>query len=177
MDYAKLDDATLIRLVAHHREEALSELYDRYNRLVFSLALHVLGDRATAEEVTLDVFTRIWEKAESYDAGQAKVSTWLSSIARNRSIDLLRRRNARPEGHSVGLAELSHLGTPTDQRARALQPSWRFSGNGCNWRWPISRPSKRRCWCWPTLPASLRARCRRGWVCPLVPSKRAFGWR
>ena len=112
MDYAKLDDATLIRLVAHHREEALSELYDRYNRLVFSLALHVLGDRATAEEVTLDVFTRIWDKAESYDAGHAKVSTWLSSIARNRAIDLLRRRNARPEGHSVGWAELSPSAHP-----------------------------------------------------------------
>ena len=123
MDYAKLDDAALIRLVAHNREEALSELYDRYNRLVYSLALHILGDRATVEEVTLDVFTRIWQKAESYDAGQAKVSTWLSSIARNRSIDLLRRRSARPEGHSVGFSELptsAHPQTNGPERATEL---------------------------------------------------------
>jgi RNA polymerase sigma-70 factor (ECF subfamily) len=43
------------------------------------------------------------EKAETYRAEQAKVSTWLTSVARNRSIDVLRRQRARPEGHLVGL--------------------------------------------------------------------------
>lgn len=107
MDYSTLDDAALIRLIIHHREAALSELYDRYNRLVFSLALNTVGDRATAEEITLDVFTLVWQKAETYRAGQAKVNTWLTSIARHRSIDVLRRRGSRPEQHSVSWAEVS----------------------------------------------------------------------
>jgi RNA polymerase sigma-70 factor (ECF subfamily) len=76
-------------------------LYDRYNRLIFSLALNIVGDRPTAEEITLDVFTQVWKKAEQYRPERAKVSTWLTTITRNRSIDELRRRGSRPERHSV----------------------------------------------------------------------------
>jgi RNA polymerase sigma-70 factor (ECF subfamily) len=63
--------------------------------------LHIVGDRETAEEITLDVFTRTWENASTYDPTRAKVTTWLTSIARNRSIDELRRRGVRAEQHSV----------------------------------------------------------------------------
>lgn len=113
MNYTTLDDAALIRLVARAQADALSELYDRYNRLVFSLALNMVGDQATAEEVTLDVFTRVWEKAETYRADQAKVSTWLTSITRYRSIDILRRQSTRPEQHSVNWAEVSPEAMPS----------------------------------------------------------------
>ena len=101
MDYTALDDQGLIRLIVRARPEALSELYDRYARLVFSLALHTLGDSGSAEEVTQDVFLRIWQKAESYQESAGKVSTWMTSIARNRAIDVLRKRSARPEGHLI----------------------------------------------------------------------------
>ena len=101
MDYNALDDTALVRLIALSRPEALSELYDRYARLVFSLALHTLGDSGSAEEVTQDVFLRVWQKAESYQENAGRVSTWLTSIARNRSIDLLRKRSVRPEGHLI----------------------------------------------------------------------------
>ena len=107
MDYSKLDDATLITLIEREHTQALSELYDRYSRLVFSLALHLLGDQATAEEVTLDVFTRVWEKAGMYRTDKAKVSTWLASIARYHSIDILRRQGSRPERHSVAWTEVT----------------------------------------------------------------------
>jgi RNA polymerase sigma-70 factor (ECF subfamily) len=107
VNYTTFDDETLIGLVARAHADALSELYDRYSRLVFSLAWNLVGDQATAEEITLDVFTRIWEKAETYRAEQSKVSTWLTSITRYRSIDMLRRRGSRPEQYSVGWAELS----------------------------------------------------------------------
>jgi RNA polymerase sigma factor (sigma-70 family) len=106
MDYRKLDDVTLIRLIARAEADALSELYDRYSHLVFSLARHAVGDEATAEEITLDVFTRVWEKARTYQVEQAKVSTWLTSITRYRAIDELRRRSVRPERHAVEWSEL-----------------------------------------------------------------------
>ena len=57
-DYHRLDDESLIRLIVQARPEALSELYDRYGRLVFSLAVNAVGDAATAEEVTQDVFAQ-----------------------------------------------------------------------------------------------------------------------
>lgn len=97
MDYSSLNDETLIRLIVHQRAEALSALYDRYSRLVYSLALNSVGDQATAEEITQDVFFRVWEKAGTYRLEQAKVSTWLTSITRYRAIDILRRRGSRPE--------------------------------------------------------------------------------
>jgi len=106
MDYSKFDDKTLIALIARSNADALSVLYDRYNRLVFSIVLHIVGDRETAEEITLDVFTRIWENADSYHADLAQVTTWLTSIARNRSIDELRRRGVRAEQHSVHWADI-----------------------------------------------------------------------
>ena len=106
MDYTALDDQTLVALIIQARAEALSELYDRYGRLVYSLALHTVGDRATAEEVTQDVFLRVWQRARQYRADRAKVSTWLTSITRHRAIDQLRRRGSRPEQHSVGWAQI-----------------------------------------------------------------------
>jgi RNA polymerase sigma-70 factor (ECF subfamily) len=106
-DYSALDDETLVRLIVQTRAEALSELYDRYSRLVFSLALNSVGDPAAAEEITQDVFLRVWQRARQYRADRAKVSTWLASITRHRAIDQLRRRGSRPEQHSVAWAELA----------------------------------------------------------------------
>ena len=77
-DYAEYDDPTLMGLIARSQEGALSQLYDRYSRLVFSLAFAIVHDQATAEEITLDVFMRVWQKAALYRPEQAKVSTWLT---------------------------------------------------------------------------------------------------
>jgi len=106
VDYKSLDDAAILRLIAHHKSEALSDLYDRYGRLVYSLAYNTVGNEETAEEIVQDVFTRVWGKAATYDVDQAKVSTWLISITRNRSIDELRRLKVRPENYSVGWADI-----------------------------------------------------------------------
>ena len=102
----QLDDIALIQLIVQKNEAALSELYDRYHRLIFSIALNVVGRSEDAEEITLDVFTRVWEKADSYRSERAKVYTWMTRMARNRSIDLLRRENVRPMQHSVEWAEV-----------------------------------------------------------------------
>lgn len=106
MDTSRYDDAALLRLVAQSDHEALAVLYDRYSRLVYSLALQVVGDSAAAEEITQDVFTSVWQKAASYRAEQSKFSTWLSSITRHRAIDVLRWRSVRVEGHSEPWAEI-----------------------------------------------------------------------
>jgi RNA polymerase sigma-70 factor (ECF subfamily) len=112
VDYSALDDVTLIRLIGRAQPDALSALYDRYSRLIFGLAVNIVGDQPTAEEITLDVFTRVWEKAATYRIEEAKVSTWMTSIVRHRAIDELRRRKSRPENSSVDWTELSPDAVP-----------------------------------------------------------------
>jgi len=102
-----VDDVTLVKLIADAHTDAIQELYDRYNRLVFSVALTVLGDRAVAEEATLDVFVRVWQGAKTYRPDRAKVNTWLIAITRHHAIDILRWQNSRPDVKSLSLNDVS----------------------------------------------------------------------
>jgi RNA polymerase sigma-70 factor (ECF subfamily) len=106
VNYSAQDDFALLKLVTEAHTDALGELYNRYGRLLFSIAFTIIGDRATAEEVTLEVFTRVWQKAATYQPEQAKVSTWLTTITRNHAIDILRRQSVRPEHNSVSWDEI-----------------------------------------------------------------------
>lgn len=100
--------------VAQADNAALGELYDRYNRLVFGVALAVVGDRGPAEEIMLDVFVLVWKRAATYRPDRARVSTWLIAIARNHAIDFLRHLGTRPESRSVSWdllpAQTGHIG-------------------------------------------------------------------
>jgi len=100
-DDMQYDDERLIKLIAQLHEDALTQLYDRYSHLVFSIALAIVGDTLTAEEITLDVFMRIWQKAGSYRVERAKVRTWLTHITRHHAIDVLRQRSTRPDYQAV----------------------------------------------------------------------------
>jgi RNA polymerase sigma-70 factor (ECF subfamily) len=101
VDYTQLDDQTILGLIAHAQEDALSELYERYNRLVYSMAVNAVGEQPLAEEIAQDVFLRIWDNAKTYNASKGKVITWIASITRYRAIDAIRRQQVRPEGHAV----------------------------------------------------------------------------
>lgn len=85
-----LDDAALIARIRKRDERALLDLYDRYQRLLMALALRIVGDRETAEEVLQDVFVRVWEGSAMFDERRGTVSSWLFGITRNRGIDVLR---------------------------------------------------------------------------------------
>jgi len=110
VELTRADDTALIASIARFSEDALGELYDRYSRLVYSLAYSTVGDVFTAEEITQDVFVSVWRNAKSFEPGRGKVSTWLISIARNRAIDMfrkgLRRRVKSPERRQVQWSEL-----------------------------------------------------------------------
>jgi RNA polymerase sigma factor (sigma-70 family) len=124
----QLDDASLMQMIALNQVDALSVLYDRYGRLLYSIAFNTIGDQAAAEEVVQDVFTQVWKKANTYDAGIAKVSTWLISITRNRAIDELRRGKNRPEKTSVSWDDLSPGDHPQSPGAEEeMDLSWQQS--------------------------------------------------
>jgi RNA polymerase sigma-70 factor (ECF subfamily) len=91
-----VEDEELIRRVAEGDDRALSELYDRYSRPVYATGIRVLGDTSLAEDLVQDAFTSVWRAAGSFDPGRARFATWLYRIARNRAVDLNRRRRVRP---------------------------------------------------------------------------------
>ncbi len=107
VDLATTKDEALLTQIVNRQPEALGMLYDRYGRLLYSVAYHLVGNHQLAEEITLDVFRRVWEKADSYRADRASVRTWLTSMARNRAIDVLRREGVRPEHNSISWTELN----------------------------------------------------------------------
>ena len=85
-------DASLIRRILNGDDTALGALYDRYGRLVYSVSLRILRDTGAAEEVLQDIFHQLWRLADSFDLARGSLSSWLMVMARNRSIDRLRRR-------------------------------------------------------------------------------------
>ncbi len=111
MQHVELDDEELIRQIGRSQPEAVRLLYQRYGRMVYSVALRAVSDPSAAEEITQDVFLRIWEKAETYRADKAKVVTWIARIARNRAIDVYRQRRSRDDRASAGWEELKQAAT------------------------------------------------------------------
>lgn len=107
VDIEQVEDTTLLQLISRGEDAALAELYDRYGRLVFSIAYRIVGHPQNAEDITLEVFARVWEKGDTYDPTRGKVSTWLTRLSRNRAIDQLRHISVRPEKESVGWSEIT----------------------------------------------------------------------
>lgn len=90
-------DEELVGRLAQGDLSALETLYGRYARPVFSLALRILGDSADAEEVTQDVFERVWRHAPTFDAQRGRFGTWLMSMTHHVAIDKVRKRQRRPQ--------------------------------------------------------------------------------
>jgi RNA polymerase sigma-70 factor (ECF subfamily) len=88
---AEPTDDELMGRVATGELAALEAVYDRYARLVFSVGLRVLHDRQLAEDVTQEVFLRIWRRPASYNPERGRFVNWLMSVTRNRALDEWRR--------------------------------------------------------------------------------------
>jgi RNA polymerase sigma-70 factor (ECF subfamily) len=115
-----LGDEALVRRVAEGDERAFLELYDRYSRPVYATGFRLLGDAHLAEELVQDAFTSVWRRAKSFESERASFSTWLYRIARNRAVDLDRRRRVRPV--SVGEDPLRTV--PGGPEPEASVDSW-----------------------------------------------------
>ena len=88
-------DAQLLARIGRGENWALSEIYDHYAGLAFSIALKILNDQASAEEIVQQVFTKVWRYARDYRVERGKFSTWVGTITRHQCIDELRRRRVR----------------------------------------------------------------------------------
>lgn len=88
-------DHALVQRIAAGDERALRELYDRHGRAAYALACAIVGERADAEEVVVDVFGQAWRAAGQFDPARGTVGSWVATIARTRALDLVRARGRR----------------------------------------------------------------------------------
>jgi RNA polymerase sigma-70 factor (ECF subfamily) len=89
------DDEALVQRVTARDAQAFAELYDRYADLVYSVTLRVVADPALAQDMTQDVFLRVWRTPAAYDPARGRFVSWLVSVARNRAVDEVRMRGRR----------------------------------------------------------------------------------
>ena len=91
------DDAELVRRIGEGDTESLRTLYERYGSILFGMALRIVGDRErSARSACRTPSFAVWKNARAYDPERARVSTWVVAIVRNRAVDLVRSRVARP---------------------------------------------------------------------------------
>jgi RNA polymerase sigma-70 factor, ECF subfamily len=105
----ELDDEELLTLIGSRDQSALTSLYQRYARLLYTIALRITNDGSAAEEVLQDVFQNVWQRAQTFRPAAGSVSSWLSGIARNRSIDEVRSRWHRARERELPLEHLPDL--------------------------------------------------------------------
>ena len=94
-DLAHLSDEALVALVERGEETALAELYDRFGRIAYGLALRVVRDRNLAEDAVQEAFLALWRTASRFIPERAKASTWILTIVHRRAIDVVRREERR----------------------------------------------------------------------------------
>lgn len=85
------DAARLMDRVRARDAAAFETLYDAYHRLVYGVAFRMLGDTASAEDVTQGVFLKIWSSPDLFVSGN--FAGWIVRITRNRALDLLRSKS------------------------------------------------------------------------------------
>src|SRR5213083_1640998 len=94
-ELAHLSDEALVLLAARSQQGALAELYDRYWRPAYGLALRILRDEALAEDAVQEAFLSVWRTAARFVPERGKASTWILTLVHRRAVDLVRREERR----------------------------------------------------------------------------------
>lgn len=110
-------DGTLVTRVRGGDEAAMTAIYDRYSSVVYSVALRVLGDTGSAEDVAQEVFMQLWRNPAMFDGSRGSLAPWLAVISRHRAIDFLRKRRPETDIDDVVVASDSRL---DDEASRNL---------------------------------------------------------
>lgn len=126
MNPGQTDQEDLMRLlfqVAHQDRKAFEQLYEAIAARMFGLCMKLAGQRELAEEALQEAFIQIWHHAGEYHDGRGTPMGWMMTIARYRTLDLIRSRKVR---QTSGDDHLEHV---EDQRAGPLDDSLRNAGS------------------------------------------------
>lgn len=110
----QMEDTELLEAVARQDQTAMATLFDRYSRLVYSIALRVLREPDLAEDVMQEVLLQVWRQPGGFVSQKGSLGAWLAVVSRNRAIDVIRRR-----AHLAPLDEL--VGPEPRNLQRALE--------------------------------------------------------
>jgi RNA polymerase sigma-70 factor (ECF subfamily) len=91
------DELKLLRQIKAKDEEALGELYDLYNRLLFGMILSIVKNREEAEDVLQEVFVKIWDKSYTFNEERGNVYSWIVTLTRNKAIDRIRSKGYKTQ--------------------------------------------------------------------------------
>ena len=114
---AMQNDAALLAMVQKGNESAMASLFDRYSKVVYSVALRVLRDPASAEDVLQEIFMQIWRNPDSFIATRGSLGGWLAGVSRNRSIDALRRKRPTEQVDDMALASPYNLADEAERNS------------------------------------------------------------
>jgi len=118
---AHVSDEALLSLVAKSDDQALAELYDRFGRVAYGLALRILRDEAFAQDAVQEAFLGIWRSADRFLAERAKASTWILTLVHRRAVDLVRREDRRRGEPLEHAPEPAALETVEDEATLGFQ--------------------------------------------------------
>jgi RNA polymerase sigma-70 factor (ECF subfamily) len=126
---AHLSDEALVALAARSEQTALAELYDRYGRTAYGLALRVLRDQSLAEDAVQEAFLTVWRTAGRFVPERGKASTWILTLVHRRAVDAVRREQRRradslelaPEPAAEGVEEDAWLRLQRERVQGALR--------------------------------------------------------
>jgi RNA polymerase sigma factor (sigma-70 family) len=128
-DLAHLSDEALVALVARADDAALAELYDRFGRAAYGLALRIVRDGPLAEDAVQEAFLAVWRSAGRFVPERAKASTWILTLVHRRAVDLVRREQPRraepleaaPQAAAEATEEQAWLGLQRTRVQEALR--------------------------------------------------------
>ena len=118
------EDERLAKRVAEGDALALEQLYDRYGQPVYSLALRIVRDPQIAEELTQEVFVRLWRYAGTFDSARGRFSGWLLGIAHNLALNEVRRWQSRPQKAELPSDDDERPYELVDESADAAEAAW-----------------------------------------------------
>ena len=116
-ELAHLSDEALVALAARSEQSALAELYDRFGRPAYGLALRILRDESLAEDAVQDAFLAVWRTAPRFLPERGKASTWILTLVHRRAVDLVRREERRRTDALDPEAEPGDRSPPVDEEA------------------------------------------------------------
>lgn len=100
----QMDETALIARIRAGDDGAMGDLYDHYSGVVYGVALRVLGNTMAAEDVVQEVFLQLWRSPQAFQVERGRLAPWLAVIARNRAIDLLRKRQPEDDIQELPIA-------------------------------------------------------------------------
>lgn len=113
-DGKQTDQQLMDRLRGRHAD-ALSQLYDLYSTVVYSVAMRVLRDSAAAEDVMQEVFLKLWQQPETFADQRGSLCGWLAVVTRNRAIDRIRGSRRLENVEDLQLSNSVDLGAEAER--------------------------------------------------------------